>query len=201
MDCSASTDPELADSLALAHLQLCDPLNDGRPGLNFIGLRSVNGIAEQRFNPSNWSHSSLHPYERGHAAMLRVFENWLATTPHSEASNPEFKIQVAAYDAKKVAAKNSGTKPVKLTDDKVAPCGLYDATKSGCRPQGTTWAYKQVGGLLRFWGVAVLLAAAAVWFFAVAFFASRRRKFYTGAGAGPPGGAPQQPPSVTPAGR
>ena len=63
-------------SLADAHLQLCDQDNDKRPGINFIGLRSVGGFAEQRFNPKNWYHNSLHPNERGHAAMLQVFEQW-----------------------------------------------------------------------------------------------------------------------------
>src|SRR5690606_10644734 len=56
----------MRNSLREAGLQLCDPANEGRPGLNFLGLRSVNGTAEQRFNPLNWSHNSLHPNERGH---------------------------------------------------------------------------------------------------------------------------------------
>jgi lysophospholipase L1-like esterase len=67
----------MQDALADSHLQLCDKQNQGRPGLNFIGLRSVGGAAEQRFNPTNWWHSSLHPNERGHAALLAAFENWL----------------------------------------------------------------------------------------------------------------------------
>jgi hypothetical protein len=33
-------------ALSDVHLQLCDPVNDGRPGLNFVGLRSVRGTAE-----------------------------------------------------------------------------------------------------------------------------------------------------------
>ena len=72
---------EMEHALADAHLQLCDKQNDERPGINFIGLRSVGGIAEQRFNPANWYHNSLHPNERGHAAMLQVFEQWRTTHP------------------------------------------------------------------------------------------------------------------------
>jgi hypothetical protein len=30
----------------------CDPPNDDRPGLNFLGLRSVRVAAEPRFNPA-----------------------------------------------------------------------------------------------------------------------------------------------------
>ena len=72
---------EMKDSLKEAGLQLCDPANHGRPGLNFIGLRSVSGLAEQRFNPANWSHNSLHPNERGHQAMLETFERWVDANP------------------------------------------------------------------------------------------------------------------------
>ena len=78
---------QMEDSLEAANLQLCDPRNENRPGLNFIGLRSVDGIAEQRFDPKNWYHNSLHPNERGHAAMLQTFETWLATEPTAVASS------------------------------------------------------------------------------------------------------------------
>ena len=79
---------EMESSLADAHLQLCDPDNGGSPGVNFIGLRSVNGIAEQRFNPANWVHNSLHPNERGHKAMLRTFESWLTSHQPLTARSP-----------------------------------------------------------------------------------------------------------------
>ena len=75
---------EMKDSLKEAGLQLCDPANHGRPGLNFIGLRSVSGLAEQRFNPANWSHNSLHPNERGHQAMLETFERWVDGEPRAQ---------------------------------------------------------------------------------------------------------------------
>jgi hypothetical protein len=42
-----------------------DPVNDDRPGLNFVGLRSVRGAPEPRFNPTKLDPSS-HPNERGH---------------------------------------------------------------------------------------------------------------------------------------
>ncbi|MEV6494805.1 GDSL-type esterase/lipase family protein, partial [Actinoplanes sp. NPDC051633] len=72
---------DMQRALAAEHLQLCDPANDGRPGLNFVELRSVRGSAEERYNPKNWSHGSLHPNERGHAAMSRTFQSWLARQP------------------------------------------------------------------------------------------------------------------------
>jgi hypothetical protein len=150
-------------ALADAHLQLCDPLNDGRPGLNFIGLRSVNGISEQRFNPANWSHGSLHPNERGHAAMLRVFQNWLAAHPNPAA--------IAPPDPNTPA----NARPVVTGTLQQIPCDLLDTTPSGCRPGGEKWAKQQVGRLLLARGWIAFLVAAAAWSASVSFFAWRKR--------------------------
>jgi hypothetical protein len=160
-----------------AHLQLCDPLNDGRPGLNFLGLRSVRGAAEQRFNPANWIHSSLHPNERGHAALLRAFQIWRAqqTQPLSarrsvatdSASRLQAALQTWSYDAPKQAekaVKNAG------------PCDLFETSANGCRTQGSDWALGQVRSMLLGGGLWLsLLAAVAAWAAAVGFFAARRR--------------------------
>jgi lysophospholipase L1-like esterase len=153
-------------SLAASHLQLCDPLNGGRPGLNFIGLRSVNGIAEQRFNPANWSHSSLHPNERGHAAMLRVFQTWLADTEPLSAAGPKGSRPVTPP-----VPPDGGQAGVVVQP----PCDLFDLSPSGCRPQGQAWALQQVGRLLLTKGLLAVLAAAAAWAASVAFFGWRRR--------------------------
>ncbi len=155
---------KMQTALADAHLQLCDPLNDGRPGLNFVALRSVNGIAEQRFSPANWSHGSLHPNERGHAAMLRVFQNWLAANPNPSAEAPP--------DPDTPASAN----PVKETGtlDPI-PCDLLDTTPSGCRREGEKWAKQQVGELLLYKGWLALLVVGAAWIASVSFFAWRKR--------------------------
>ncbi|MEU4222280.1 SGNH/GDSL hydrolase family protein, partial [Actinoplanes sp. NPDC026623] len=155
----------MQDALAGAHLQLCDPLNDGLPGINFIGLRSVRGIAEQRFNPANWTHSSLHPNERGHAAMLRVFQTWWAVEKGS--ITPRQTVGASAQDRSTDASRaQRRTTPAQArarATRQAPPCGLFDNTSRGCRPQGQRWAYQQVGGaLLRYGGVA-LLAAAGAW--------------------------------------
>jgi hypothetical protein len=78
----------MQDALAVEHLQLCDPANNGHPGVNFISLESVNGLAEQRFNPVNWLHDSLHPNERGHQAMLDTFEAWMKDHPNPPVPPP-----------------------------------------------------------------------------------------------------------------
>jgi GDSL-like Lipase/Acylhydrolase family len=155
----------MQSSLSSSHLQLCDPLNDGRPGLNFIGLRSVKGIAEQRFNPANWAHSSLHPNERGHAAMLRVFQNWLADQgglKGLQAVAPDTTVRTPVVEPVAVPA---GTQCAQLT------------TKDNeCRTDGKKWAQQQVGLLLLTRGVIALAAVVAAWMAGVAFFAWRRRE-------------------------
>ncbi len=72
--------PQTAQAFAAAGVQLCDPTGGSRPGVNFVGLRSVSGLADQRFNPMNWIHNSFHPNERGHVALLRAFDTWWAQT-------------------------------------------------------------------------------------------------------------------------
>ena len=147
----------MRSALATAHLQLCDPLNDGRPGINFIGLRSVNGIAEQRFNPANWVHNSLHPNERGHAAMLRVFQDWLADQGRLAPMAPSTSVGRSLP--------TGGPRP---------PCDLFDDSALGCHTRGTTFVAQQVGlFLLKAGGLGVLLMAAAG-AMAVAFFSWRR---------------------------
>ncbi|GIJ44377.1 hypothetical protein Val02_12630 [Virgisporangium aliadipatigenens] len=140
-----------------AHLQLCDPDNRNRPGLNFLALRSVSGIAEQRFNPANWLNNSLHPNERGHAALLRAFRTWYAAQPMPARSGAG-------------AAQATRAEPRDVT-----PCGLFALTGDGCRAQGQRWAVRQVGQMLLQYGVLGVLTAGGAFAGAVGLFAWRRR--------------------------
>ncbi|WP_306216423.1 GDSL-type esterase/lipase family protein, partial [Actinoplanes sp. RD1] len=154
---------DMQTALSDAHLQLCDERNQGRPGLNFIGVRSVRGVAEQRFNPANWSHSSLHPNERGHAAMLRAFEKWLpaelGTLPPRLPASPAPAATLAA-EADAPAA--------------VPPCDVLDTSPQGCRPLGMQWAKGRIAAMLLAQGWLGLVALAGIWLAAVAFFGDRR---------------------------
>ena len=161
------------------HLQLCDPLNDGRPGLNFVGLRSVRGVAEQRFNPANWIHSSLHPNERGHAALLRAVQTWRASQveplparrPISTASANRLltALQTWLKDAPEQAEQ---------AVNKAGPCDLFETSATGCRTQGSDWALEQVRNMLLFGGLWLcLFAAFGAWGAAVGFFAARRSRW------------------------
>lgn len=167
---------EMQDALAEAHLQLCDPLNEGRPGLHFVGLRSVRGIAEQRFNPMNWSHSSLHPNERGHAAMLRVFQTWMAEQPLVMATRTDIPQSAKDRLAKALDAQagTSADAANQTAAAKAPQCDLFDPTPKGCRPQGQQWASRQVAGTMLAVGWIALLAAAGAWAAAVALFGWRR---------------------------
>jgi hypothetical protein len=152
----------MENALADAHLQLCDPENDKRPGINFIGLRSVAGVAEQRFNPKNWYHNSLHPNERGHAAMLQVFEQWLA-------DHDDLEPTTVAADG---GAAVSGPGAVKTNP----PCDLFDdvqSTSEQCTEAGAKWAKGQVSDALLFhgwWWLHVVGAALGAWLLGVALF-------------------------------
>jgi len=153
---------EMEQALASAHLQLCDPDNNGRPGLNFIGLRSVGGIAEERFNPKNWYHNSLHPNERGHAAMLRTFEAWRAE--HRELADEAPKSADSPAPAGKPSAE---TEP---------PCDLVkdaQSTTTSCDHEATTWVKQQVRRTLLppgWWIVQIAAAAVAAWLLGVAIY-------------------------------
>ncbi|AGL17688.1 GDSL-type esterase/lipase family protein [Actinoplanes sp. N902-109] len=152
----------MQSALADAHLQLCDPRNEGRPGLNFIGIRSVRGVAEQRFNPKNWSHSSLHPNERGHAAMLRAFETWLP----QELST--LRPRLTAFPAAD-AVTQAAVAPVD------PPCDVLDTSPAGCRPRGMQWAKRQIRAMVLTEGWLGVIALAGIWFAAVGFFGDRRQ--------------------------
>jgi hypothetical protein len=175
---------DMEGALAASDLQLCDPLNDGRPGVNFVGLRSVNGDPDQRFNPANWLHNSLHPNERGHAAMLRVFQNWLAENDSLDGSiNLPAEAPPADGDpaAEPPANGDSDSEPAPLNGDgsesdaATVACSVYDATEEGCRPRGTAWALGETSRAGLVAGAAGLLALSGVWAASVAFFAWRRR--------------------------
>jgi len=166
----------MQDALRDAHLQLCDPLNDARPGLNFVGLRSVNGIAEERFNPANWAHGSLHPNERGHAAMLQVFETWRADAgpltvsgtyagqaPATASANP-------TYDTSAGLSRRASGAP--------SSCRLYvtDGKGKTCEALGAAWAERQLSQMLLTVGLPFGgLVALGAWMASVGFFAWRRK--------------------------
>ena len=151
---------QTSQAFAAAGMQLCDPTGGSRPGVNFVGLRSVSGLADQRFNPTNWIHNSFHPNERGHAALLRAFDTWYAQTG-SKLSGP--------YD---VPQGMEGMEGVALQPQ----CDLVgdglDVPK--CRSNADDWTVQQVAQAALPFVFLLLLVVVPVWFASTALFGWRR---------------------------
>jgi lysophospholipase L1-like esterase len=164
---------EMEHSLAKAHLQLCDPDNGKRPGINFIRLRSVGGIAEQRFNPKNWYHNSLHPNERGHAAMLQVFEQWRADNPDPPRDGPSTTAPADGGDPHSAGGARGG----QTTTNPPCDLGLF-AREDGqsitvrCDAEATAWVKGRLRDTIlhQLWGAQIIVAMLAAWLLGVALF-------------------------------
>jgi lysophospholipase L1-like esterase len=181
----------MESALADNHLQLCDPKNQDRPGLNFIGLRSVSGSADDRFNPANWTHNSLHPNERGHAAMARAFQTWLAAATPVDKDWPDPRAAVPEAAASRLTGWRE--RPDRNTEIADRPCEFDEVQSSAvCKSEGFRWAVNQVGDMLLPRGVlAIIGTVAGAWALAIALFAWRRRAHLA---KKPNGRAPQPPP-------
>jgi hypothetical protein len=170
---------EMEQALTGEHLRLCDEDSGGRPGINFIGLRSVHGFAHHRFNPAKWLHGSLHPNERGHGAMLRVFQKWRDRQPLI--MMPRVPIapedQAAKTSALNLLGQVTAEQAEQNAKDQSPPCDLLATTEDGCRHQAQTWAYKKIGNRLVEDGLYLWIAAAVggAWCVGLAFFGYRRR--------------------------
>jgi hypothetical protein len=170
----------MQDSLKDAGLQLCDPANHGRPGLNFIGLRSVSGLAEQRFNPANWSHNSLHPNELGHQAMFQTFERWYSAHGRSlQVIAPDEGFDGMTDAAVPASAVLSAAMRPHAENDFEPVCSPLDPNPSGCRSRGTHWAAEQTGDALLTSLRALQIALTMVFWWAavLGFFGWRRRRW------------------------
>lgn len=163
----------MAGAMERRGLQLCDDSNGGRAGVNFIGIRSVGGLSEQRFNPTKWHHNSLHPNERGHAALHEAFQRWLTSmgglpglhVPTSE----EDRADAAEVDPSKAAR----SEPADGSGD----CATFpDGDEQGCRAQSNAWAIGQAGLFAAWSGALGIGIGVLAWITAVAFFAWRRGK-------------------------
>ena len=174
--------PEMKDSLAAHGRQLCAAAKNSA-GINFIDLRSVNGLATERFNPTRWLHNSLHPNELGHQAMAETLGRWL--DGHAAAL-------AAARKAGPPGAANSTAGADAVTDPE-PPCSMTDTGGPSCQQIVRTWQIQQLRGVA--WvGVVVLAASIILWIAAVVLIGllkSRRNA--------PPPPAPVAPAPVPPA--
>lgn len=140
---------EVEQALRVRGLQLCDEDARHRPGLNFIGLRSVGGLSEQRFNPAKWVHNSLHPNERGHTAVHEAFQRWLAS--QGDAGLPRTSLQLSGALPVRVAGGTPGIPRAERPVPGSSDCSRHpDDAPENCRAQSTRWALRQVGSWMAF---------------------------------------------------
>jgi hypothetical protein len=74
-------------SLKERELRICDRGPDS-VGVNFVGLNPTDGLLEERLNPSNWTHNSLHPKALGHRVMRDELAEWIEGHPNLEPRVP-----------------------------------------------------------------------------------------------------------------
>lgn len=150
-------------AFAQAGVQLCDPGAAARPGVNFVGLRSVSGLADQRFNPMNWIHNSFHPNERGHVALLGAFDAWWAETGSTLAGPGPVPDDADPVDGVAI------TPQCDLVGD-----GL-EVPK--CRSNADRWAVRELARAGFPMLLVVLLVTMPAWWASAALFGWRRHSF------------------------
>ncbi len=173
---------DMRTALVGSKLALCDP--SGTPGLNFLDLRGVGGGTLDRSNPGNWIHNSLHPNERGHAALAAAFTGWLSAQTRTDtdgtvltglaalepAGDRSADEDAAQSDAEGSGGVGTGTAPATGTEL------CFEKDGGRCGPEADAWALRQLGpGLV---GMLVLAGWVAVssWLLAVGWSASRIRR-------------------------
>lgn len=114
-------------------LRLCDDDDLDRVGVNFIGLRSVSGQVEQRLNPANWVHNSLHPNEAGHAAMAKALTSWLGSQGPLKPA-PRVKDNVGEPPAP------TALRPCDVTDIEPHPCNKDIGRWTADQATNLVWA-------------------------------------------------------------
>jgi hypothetical protein len=134
-------------------LRICD-----RPpseiGVNFVALKTVQGVVDQVVNPANWIHNSVHPNERGHEAMAAVLEAWMRAHPDpSPTPGP----------ADRPAPFIPSTLEDLMRPDPPSSCGAAVTEPAYCDRGDVAWAITQVGRFARAAALPMLLLVAGAW--------------------------------------
>jgi lysophospholipase L1-like esterase len=123
----------MRNALGARGLRICDGVPE-EMGVNFIALKSIDGVVDQRLFPSKWIHNSLHPNEKGHKAMAGVLRRWMAK--HHDPPNRTPRRPPESFA------------PVSLGDlmgsDRVAYCGQPGPDPRYCDRGDNAWAMTQV---------------------------------------------------------
>ena len=133
-------------------LRICDAPRDDI-GVNFIALRSVEGVVDANVDPGNWIHNSLHPNERGHARMAAVLDAWLEEHGDDPAGSAP-------------AAEPAAFAPAPLSevtgDAERSFCGGR-SEPAWCDRDDGDWAITQVAAFLGVAAIPALLVVGGLW--------------------------------------
>ena len=133
-------------------LRICEGDED-EIGVNFLPLATVDGLTDQVVNPVNWIHNSLHPNERGHAAMAGAFADWRAANPAPDALDP-----LAAREPFAPAELDEIMSPAPASY-----CGGPGDDPAFCGRDDEDWALTQIGLLLLYASMPAALVVAGCW--------------------------------------
>ena len=159
---------KMRTALAKAHLRLCDADHEQDVGVNFIRVKSVQGVKDQVLKPYTWLHNSFHPNETGHGAMAAVLEQWIADNK-GPPPNPDPQPGLTPYTAPALA---SVIGPVGHPF-----CGGTDEPRY-CGRKDSEWAITQVVAKAAAAGPAVLLLVAGWWLWWLPVLDLTRPRFY-----------------------
>lgn len=136
---------DMRTALSDSDLALCD--ESGTPGLNFLDLRGVGGAALDRFNPGNWIHNSLHPNERGHAALAAAFTGWLASQERADDDGNTLTGLGALLSAKDKRAEDDVPEPSAAhpVPTKSSTTLCFEKDGGDCGPEADDWALARLG--------------------------------------------------------
>jgi lysophospholipase L1-like esterase len=156
----------MKDSLQTRNLQLC-AVRKSAAGINFVDVLSVDGLASQRFNPTRWIHNSLHPNERGHAAMRDALVTWL--------DDNRFSLNELA-DRSGEADGGTPTAPGEAVTEPDPPCTMTVPGDKNCQVQARRWEIRQLTGHGRVMLIGAWLGLVLVWVASMAVLSLCRRR-------------------------
>lgn len=158
---------EMATVLEQNGLRICDG-SAGEVGVNFFGFNAVDGLIEQRVNPLNWTHNSLHPNQRGHRVMADALQAWLEARP----------IVAARPDpAQELGPPQTPTIEQIMGDANFRHCGNPSAGLTHCDGSATDWLINQIVQVVKrniFPSLVLVGGAWVFWLFVTWSWRSRR---------------------------
>ena len=159
---------DMATVLQDRKLRICD-VPPGKAAINFFGLNPVDGMVDQRVNPQNWIHNSLHPNQRGHEVMGDTLQAWLEAGPPANGRKPTPGAPAPGERPADVRSLDSV-----MGDRQVPQYEGPDAAPEDLDEQVGPWMTAQAANLLRRSSIPLLLLVAGAWIMWLALIARWR---------------------------